>query len=462
MKIGIFSKPHFLSRAILVFALVACFIYGYIAYFTIRTEFFKFILLSGIAFITTYVLIEKSQLKFNQLFLLAIFYRLIFLLSLPNLSQDFFRFFWDGQLVLQGINPYLETVNYYFSQNLDYKIQQADILRKGMGDLNASHYSNYPPMSQFIYAISAWFANDSIYGFIIAIRLILISFDLLFVLFAKKILAFFNKDPKALFWYILNPLCIIEITGNLHLEGVMIALFVVAFFFMLRQRYIHSAFLFSLSITTKLMSLIFVPVLLKYFYKNNRFSLNFKTILNYGFWLVLFLFIQFALFYNSTFYQNFSQTISLWFGKFEFNASIYYVVRWIGYKTIGWNIIQTYSQIMPLFSILCFIIILYKRKASPDQLLESFMWMLTIYYLLSTTIHPWYILFPLALSVFTRYNFVYLWSFLTLLSYYSYKISEVKESYWILILEYGLIIIYMFYELRKPLNKHPKHNRFIT
>lgn len=404
--------------------------------------------MSVLAFISTYFIIEKSHFNFKQLVLLSLVYRLIFFIAIPNLSQDFFRFFWDGQLVLNGINPYIENVNYYFTEGLSQKIHQAEILREGMGGLNASNYSNYPPFSQLLYAFSSWFAGESIVRFIITLRLFLIGFDVLFIYFVKKILLFFNKDPRHLFWYILNPLCLLEIMGNLHLEGVMISLFFFGFYLILRKQYLWSALLISLSISTKLMSLIFLPILLQYFFTHYKFPINVKHTLKLCSGLVLFLVIQFAWFYHPTFITNYSETIGLWFGKFEFNASIYYVVREFGYQIMGWNIIQTYSQFMPVISVLCFLIILYKRQAKPILMLESFMWMLCIYYFLSTTIHPWYILFPLALSIFTKYNFMLFWSFLILLSYSAYTPNNVEESFLMLSLEYGILFLFLIYEIQ--------------
>mgnify|MGYP005853136897 CR=1 FL=1 len=430
-------------------AISACFIYAHLAYFTVRTDFLQLIILSALPFAITFILIEKSELNFKQLAIISIIYRFIFLLATPNLSQDFFRFFWDGQMVLDGINPYLQNVNYYFDKGLAHNIHRAEILRQGMGELNASHYSNYPPFSQFLYAVSAWFAGESIPGFIIALRLILIGFDVLFIFFAGKILRYFNKTPKRLFWYILNPLCLLEITGNLHLEGVMIALFVTGFYFILKNQYWWSALLISLSISTKLMSLIFIPVTLVYFWKHYKFPSNLKQISKFGLGLILFLLVEFAWFYSPSFVNNFSETIALWFGKFEFNACIFYLVRGLGYQIVGWNIIETYAQIMPILSILIFLAILYKRKAQTQTMLGIFMWMLCVYYFLSTTIHPWYILFPLALSVFTRYKFMQVWSFLILLSYNAYQSDSVEESFWLLTLEYGILALVIIYELKK-------------
>ncbi|NBC58415.1 MAG: mannosyltransferase [Bacteroidetes bacterium] len=449
----IFSKPLSYKTSIFV-SVLGVLVYGIIAFFTSRTEFTQLVLLTSISFIITYIIIEKSELNFNQLCVLSLLYRLVFLVSIPNLSQDFFRFFWDGQLVLQGISPYAENVNYFFNNGLEYKIDQAEILRQGMGKLNAGNYSNYPAFSQYIYAVCAWFAKGSVLSFVISLRLILICFDLLFIVFAKKLLVRFKQNPKKLFWYVLNPLCILELTGNLHLEGVMIAFFVIAFYLLITQKHVLSALFLSLSISTKLLSLIFLPLVFKYHTNKFNFLNASKRIIYYSFWVILVSGIQFAFFYDERFFSNFSESIALWFGKFEFNASIFYVVRWFGYQNIGWNIIETYGKVMPLVTIILFIFLLFKCKGKPVKILESFMWMLSIYFLLSTTVHPWYILTPLAISVFLNFKFLYVWSFLVVLSYHAYQTpGEVNEITWILAIEYGLLFTVMLMEINKKVLK---------
>lgn len=424
-----------------------CFIYGYLAYFTVRAEFEIFITLSALAFLFFYLIVHQGDLTFRQLVGLSIIYRLVFLFSSPQLSQDFFRFFWDGQLVINGINPYLKTVDAYFNSSTDF-VYQAELLREGMGSLNAGNFSNYPPFSQFLYAVSAWIARDSVLVFIVVLRLILIGFDIVFIYFADKLLRQFNKNPKILFWYILNPLCILEITGNLHLEGVMIALFVAGIYFLSTQRYLGCGVVVGLSVGTKLLSLVAVPLLLIFIWRKAKHLDKYKKTLLFTLAFSLALGLQFLPFLDPIFFENYAKTIGLWFGKFEFNAGIFYLVRWIGFQIYGYNIIQTYGYIMPLLSMLIFLIFIYKTRAKLRVVLESFMWMLSFYFLLSTTVHPWYILFPLALGVFTNYRFPALWSFLVLLSYFAYAGNHFKESEIVLFIEYGLLLSFMILEIR--------------
>ena len=84
---------------------------------------------------------------------LAFAFRAVFILAIPNLSQDFYRFIWDGRMILEGINPYLNTVESFISRGV-FPVSQAQELYDGMGTLNASHFTNYPPIKQLCFVLA--------------------------------------------------------------------------------------------------------------------------------------------------------------------------------------------------------------------------------------------------------------------------------------------------------------------
>jgi hypothetical protein len=427
-------------------------VYGILAYFTSRADFYALFSLVTFSFVLTYVLLEKTSISIKKLFVLSVLFRVVFIASIPFLSQDFFRFIWDGQLVVNGMNPYANTVDFYFDTNQTQIIENAKLLKDGMGDLNAGNYSNYPPLSQFIYAVCAFLSRGSIVGFIICLRLILIAFDVVFVVFARKLLKLLDKNEKLLFWYVLNPLCILEITGNLHLEGVMIALFVASVYVLVKYKIILSSVLLSLSVSAKLLSLVFFPFMLKHIYSNFK-SKPKQSLLIYAAGFTISLVLQFLIFFDPVRSTNFLSSVSLWFTSFEFNASVYYVFRWIGYQIVGWNIIKIYGLLFPIAFILIYGILLFRTKTTVQSLFAVFLMVLTVYFLLSTTIHPWYVLFPLALGVFANYKFPIVWSFVVFLSYYTYRDGNVQENMGLLGLEYGILFLAIGYEIyTKKLN----------
>lgn len=74
----------------------------------------------------------------------------------------------------------------------------------------------------------------------------------------------------------------------------------------------------------------------------------------------------------------------------------------------------------------------------------------SFYFLLSTTVHPWYVATPLLLSIFTKYNFPIVWSFLVMLSYSAYGKNGFDENLWLVALEYFVMVGVAVWELWLP------------
>ena len=96
-------------RLPLLFALACILMYGVFAYDLVRSDFIKLISLYVALFFITSRLIKMYGWNFWLLAGIGIACRVIFMPAIPNLSQDFYRFIWDGQLMVQGVNPYLFT-----------------------------------------------------------------------------------------------------------------------------------------------------------------------------------------------------------------------------------------------------------------------------------------------------------------------------------------------------------------
>lgn len=424
----------------LLFAILSVTFYIVFAYDLERSDFIKLMSLYTVVFFTAYIFIEKFKLSFWSLACLGIVFRLVFIAAIPNLSQDFYRFLWDGRLLLQGVSPYLFTPD--SSATLGVTIDQSKQLIEGMGPLNASHFSNYPPINQLFFAIAALFAGKSILGSVIVLRILIILADVGILFFGKKLLEKLNIPVNNIFWYFLNPFIIIELTGNLHFEGVMLFFFVSALYLFIKGKWFWAAILIGVSISVKLIPLLFLPLFLKYFIsKKVSTALNLIHLLR--FYIVVFIStgITFLPFLSSEFIQHFSSTIALWFQNFEFNASVYYVIRWIGFQVVGWNLIESVGKILPVLVFLFVLSLAFFRKnKTPQQLLTVMLFAVSFYFIFSTTVHPWYIATPLLLSIFTKYKFPIVWSFMALLSYSAYGKDGFDEKLLLVALEYIIVI----------------------
>ena len=144
----IFSKKYKTLLAILV-SIVLYFLF---AYNLDRTHFVQLFLLYIILFFPFFYFLKKEKLNNSLLVGVAILFRLVFLFSIPNLSQDFYRFLWDGRMIFEGFNPYISLPQAFIQQGV-FPIAQAKELYDGMGELNASHFTNYPPVNQLNFLI---------------------------------------------------------------------------------------------------------------------------------------------------------------------------------------------------------------------------------------------------------------------------------------------------------------------
>ena len=383
---------------------------------------------------------------------IGILFRLVFIMAIPNLSQDYLRFIWDGQVVSQGFSPYLVSPKSYMESpdSFGFFIHHAEALSSAMGMPSVANFTNYPPVNQLCFLLAVFITGGkSIIGTVIGLRSIIILADIGVLYFGKKILEKAKLPLQNIFWYFLNPFIIIELTGNLHFEGVMVFFFVVSLFFLQKNKWFFSALFLAMSISTKLIPLMFLPLFIQWFWKKqDSFWLGFKKLSMYYLTVIGIVFLTFLPFISSSFVNNYFATNALWFQKFEFNASIYYIIRWIGFQYVGWNIIGSVGKILPLIVITFILIIaLFRKNGSLQQLVTSMLFCISFYLFFSTTIHPWYVATPLLLSIFSKYQFPMIWSATVMLSYKAYNGSSVEENYWLIALEYGTVIGVAIWEI---------------
>ena len=144
---------------------------------------------------------------------------------------------------------------------------------------------------------------------------------------------------------------------------------------------------------------------------------------------------------------NFYSTIKLWFSNFEFNGSVYYIIRFIGHKIKGYNIIKSIGLITPIITVITLIyLIFYKKDKEIKTTLENMFLLLCFFFLISMVVHPWYIITILYLGLFTKYNFQIIWSILIFLTYSAYQNPKVEENFYLIGLEYIVVFGFFIYE----------------
>ena len=81
----------------------------------------------------------------------ALLLRLVLMFSFPKLSDDIFRFVWDGRLWLAGHNPFDHLPTWYMEQGLAIKGLSPTLFEQ----LNSpEYYTIYPPLAQLTFTIA--------------------------------------------------------------------------------------------------------------------------------------------------------------------------------------------------------------------------------------------------------------------------------------------------------------------
>lgn len=375
-----------------------------------------------------------------SLFWIGLAARLMLFATLPTLSDDVFRFIWDGQLMLSGQDPYSATPQTLF------ELSKGTLYPQLFALLNSPNYfSVYPPLNQWLFAAITYLGGSSLLLTTNLLRTLLVGAEVGAFFLLRKWLKTSGKSPDLVYWYFLNPLAILEITGNVHLEGFVIFFLILGLFLLQIKKPFGAGFGIGMAIGTKLLPVIFLPSIL--------LNAGFRNGIKIGLLALVIGLVPFYFFSFTSTFEGIGSSLSLYFQKFEFNASFYFLVREIGFWIKGYNIIGQAGPWLSLFNAACIAFIAiwgnWKKWPLPKTLLLT----LAVYLLLSTTVHPWYILPLIPLGLMLGIYFPVVWSGVVFLTYLGY----LPEGYdlhpvWLFV-EYGIVFSWGAYELYQDAQK---------
>ena len=329
---------------------------------------------------------RRGQITARRVLAIAVLLRLAVLWLPPSLSDDAWRYVWDGLVQTHGVGPFA------------YRPDDAALafLRGGGLDAqlyarlnSAAYFSVYPPLSQAIfllaaaavrlgasplvgvYAVKAVFAAAEVGGLILLSRMV---------------------SPRSLLLYAWHPLVVIESAGQPHGESLMAALLLACVWLArqpptTRRRTLAGAALGG-AVMVKLYPIVLLPLLWR--------RLGAAAMVGAG--VVL---IALALPYGSLdAAAHVRASLALYVGLFEFNALPYFLLRdvanWLdgSPRDLGKLYVGKALQLLFLAALPLVFWLDRKRRWPLDR---AFAVVLGLYLVCSTTVHPWYLLGVLAM-----------------------------------------------------------------
>ncbi len=375
------------------------------------------------------------EISVKRMIVVGMLLRGLYLLVFPELSDDVFRYIWDGMLVNEGISPYSMVPSKWAELGL------GESFGTMLHQLNSpEYYSVYPPMLQYVFAASVWLGDAELLSSIIYLRVFVLLTELGSMVLLHKLLKAWQLNERNLMLYALNPLVIIEFAGNLHGEVFMVFFLLLSLWLLVHQRQWLSSVVFAFSVGTKLLPLMFLPFYVK--------RLGWSKTIGYAVLVALTVVLLYAPFWHTGMVPNILSSIRLYFANFEFNGSVYLLLREAGYIITGYNQIALIGRILSLMVLASILLIAWwnkNKQLAGIPVLMMFAWF--IYYALATTVNPWYVAALAAFLPFTKYRFALVWLITVPLSYHAFGHSDFKENVWMIALEYVPVYVWLAFEL---------------
>ncbi|NDJ59998.1 MAG: hypothetical protein GYB67_02670, partial [Chloroflexi bacterium] len=179
--------------------------------------------LFGLYALACVIVMARRTSSLPLIFLFAVIFNLILIPSRPTLSDDMYRYVWDGRVQAAGVNPYR-----YPSDAEELTDLRDNEIWRLMNRLDA--VTIYPPGAQIVFAATWRIFPDSVAG----MKLVMIAATLLAGWLLVHLLKALGQPPERALIFLWPPLLMFEVAHAAHVDALYLPLIVGAF--LLRAR----------------------------------------------------------------------------------------------------------------------------------------------------------------------------------------------------------------------------------
>jgi len=328
------------------------------------------LLLGSAAYLATVAGLARSWPRFTaigrrrcvySIVALAVLLRMIVLFVPPTLSDDIYRYRWDGRVQAHGLNPYADAP----------AAGSLEPLRDSLWEqINYPRIrSIYPPLAQGLFAVTYRLGDT-----LVAFKAAAVAGDLLILLLLVALIRQWRLPDWTLAVYALHPLPIVEYASSGHFDAWVAAAVLAAILAHLRGYPVLSTLALGAGILLKTWPLILVPLFLR----------------KRPWWQVPLLAAVVLVGYLP-FRDAGIAMIQPWLdytGRWRFNDGAYYLLRHLGGSL---EIGKALAAVIGAGLFLRF----WRRDVDP---VRGSYWLLLAFIALMPTVHPWYMLWALPLA----------------------------------------------------------------
>lgn len=359
-------------------------------------------------------------------------FRAIMLLSPPALSDDIYRYVWEGRLGVAGVNPFSHAPeDPELAPFRDTTIYP---------HINAPHLpAIYPPLSQVLFALTA-----AVSPTLTAMNLVFLLFDIATALVLLRLVQVLGVSRGRIIIYAWNPLVVMEFAGSGHLDSAGIFFLCLGLLLFLQDRERGGVAALACSFLNKFIAVLLLPCARAG--RTLRGAALFAGIVALGY-------LPYAAAGTDLFHS-----LGVYAGTWMFNASAFYVAAFATGSAVA-------ARLICAGAFLALWLFLVRSAAgrstsAPDRLIERALWLIGALILLSPVVHPWYVCWIVPLLVIRpRLSWLYL-SGAVFLSY-NVLVDFVRSGVWaehaaVPLMEYVPFYALLLLELDRRRARHSK------
>lgn len=196
---------------------------------------------------------RKPELKAKHVLMVGVvfglFFRLTMLYTTTALSDDIYRYIWDGKVAAHGINPFKYAPEANELSELRDDVIYPKVNHKEIPTI-------YPPVSQLIFKLLAMLSPT-----VLCFRIGLVFFDLLTAGALCLVLSELKIDAKRMLIYFWNPLMIIEFSGTGHTDVIGVLFLSFSLLYLVKRHLYLATTILVLAFLTKFVAILMLPII---------------------------------------------------------------------------------------------------------------------------------------------------------------------------------------------------------
>src|ERR1051325_8776059 len=178
----------------------------------------------------------------------AVLFRVSILFTPPYLSDDIYRYIWDGRVQAAGINPYR-----YIPAAPELAQLRDDTIYPKINRRDYAH-TIYPPVAQVVFLLTTRISESVVW-----MKVTMLIFEMIAIWAIAQLLNLLGRPRQLLLIYAWHPLVVWEFAGSGHVDAIAICFMALAFLAWERKSDLGAGFMLACATLTKLFPLVLIP-----------------------------------------------------------------------------------------------------------------------------------------------------------------------------------------------------------